>query len=438
MFFPERIVSIKTTDRVLEVGPGGAPYTRSDVLLEKVFGEKDAWEQRGHAESIITDKELVFYEGNRFPFRDNEFDYVVCSHVLEHIPSNEIKVFLSEIQRVGKRGYLEFPTIYYDYIYNFPKHLTFLLYEDGIIKFLGKEKTQIEIFKSVQEFFYNSATAGHVSLTQSLKNYYFQGFEWNTNICSKEVNHINEIVYERVITENIAPPTSQTLSCKQKIKNMIKYKLSRYGRAMQMYIFQDKFLKAHKQWLKDKGDQILRLNYNLNKESIVFDLGGYQGDFANNVFKKYNSIIYIFEPVKSFYEQIVERFKDNEKIRVFNFGLSDKNCETEISLGDDGSSVFTNLETKETIVLKDIILFLEEKNITKIDLFKINIEGGEFDVLPALIDSSLVEIITDIQIQFHTFIDDSIKRRNEIRKGLSKTHELTYDYWFVWENWKIR
>jgi len=231
MFFPERIVSIKDNDRVLEVGPGGSPHPRSDVLLEKKFNGCDAREQRGGTPALKTEKEVVFYEEKKFPFEDNEFDYVICSHVLEHVPSNEICNFLSEIQRVGKKGYLEFPTIYYDYIYNFPKHLTFLLYEGGTIKYLGKEQTQIHLFQPVQDFFYNSAVAGHKSLTKSLKEYYFQGFEWQNSINAVEARDVKDVVYAKEIIENITVVANSPLSFKGKIKN----KLSIYMRAIVSY-----------------------------------------------------------------------------------------------------------------------------------------------------------------------------------------------------------
>jgi SAM-dependent methyltransferase len=42
------------------------------------------------------------------PFKDKEFDYVICSHVLEHVPDPfKLK---AEIERVGKAGYIELPT----------------------------------------------------------------------------------------------------------------------------------------------------------------------------------------------------------------------------------------------------------------------------------------------------------------------------------------
>jgi len=438
MFFPDKIVSIKETDKVLEVGPGGTPYHRSNVLLEKIFNKDDANEQRGHAKPLQTKKKIVFYEGNTFPFEDNEFDYVICSHVLEHITSNEIKRFVSELQRVSTRGYLEFPTIYYDYIYNFPKHLTFLLYKNGVIKYLGKEKTQLNLFSPVQKFFYNSANAGHTCLTQSLKNYYFQGFEWYGKIQLKEVHKIQDIVYSDNISNNITKALPQNISCKQKIKNKIKEKLACFKKQVLLHVLRDRFLNAHKKWVNDQGDKTLRLDYDLAPDSVVFDLGGYEGDFAQNIYDKYGCTIYIFEPVKKFYENIIKRFDNNKKVQVFNFGLSDASGEVEINMSADGTSVFVDSANKETIILKDIVLFLDKEKLQKIDLMKINIEGGEFQVVSALIKNNLIKNIINLQVQFHIFIKDAESRRDEIRSKFKQTHKLTYDYWFVWENWKLK
>ena len=203
------------------------------------------------------------------------------------------------------------------------------------------------------------------------------------------------------------------------------------------YILRDMFFLSVKKWFKDDGDKTLRLNYPLNENSIVFDVGGYEGKFADEIFNKYQCTIYVFEPVDKFYKSICERFKNNSKIKVFNFGLSDKDEEMIISVSDDASSIHTNSYNKENIILKSINSFIANNNILHIDLMKINIEGGEFQVLPALIDSNFVANIENLQIQFHNFITNSVEMRENIRKELSKTHQLTYDYYFVWENWEL-
>ena len=60
MFFPERILSIKPGDRVLDVGPGGTPHPRADVLLERNFDQMEAAAQRGYAAPMPTDIRTVF------------------------------------------------------------------------------------------------------------------------------------------------------------------------------------------------------------------------------------------------------------------------------------------------------------------------------------------------------------------------------------------
>lgn len=208
-------------------------------------------------------------------------------------------------------------------------------------------------------------------------------------------------------------------------------------RFFKLYILRDKFFCAHRRWVKDGGDKELRLNYDINKDSIVFDLGGYHGDFAAEINKKYGATVYVFEPVKEYFEIIMKRFTGNDKVNVFHFGLSDNNDEMEISVSGSSSSVYSvNASKTEKIKLKSITNFISEKGITAIDLFKINIEGGEFSVLPELIKTGYIDNINDLQVQFHAFVDDAVEKRIDIRRGLSKTHSLTYDYYFVWENWK--
>ena len=79
------------------------------------------------------------------------------------------------------------------------------------------------------------------------------------------------------------------------------------------------------------------------------------------------------------------------------------------------------------------------RNITENlhDLLKLNIEGGEFSVLEALLDRDLVKKIGNIQVQFHGCIPDAAARRDKIRERLAATHHLTYDAPFVWENWEL-
>ena len=194
MFFPERIKSIEATDRVLEIGPGATPYFRSDVFLELQYDdEQERIAQSGHVGILQTNKQIIYYDGGKFPFEDKEFDYVICSHVLEHVPDADF--FLSEIQRVGKMGYLEFPTVYYDYIYNFPEHQLFLLQKNSVINWMTKEESGLKKYASIQRFFYRTCELGYYETIDNFKDYFFQGFEWFNSIKSKHVNQMELITY---------------------------------------------------------------------------------------------------------------------------------------------------------------------------------------------------------------------------------------------------
>lgn len=195
---------------------------------------------------------------------------------------------------------------------------------------------------------------------------------------------------------------------------------------------------AGKKWFKDKGDETLRLNYELNMNSIVFDLGGFEGQWTNDIYERYHCQIFVFEPVKSFYNNILMRFKGIDKIKPYNIGLSNDNKTCEISLDQDGSSLYKKRDKTQTIELVNAIDFLEINKISKIDLMKINIEGGEYDLLEYLISNDYIRNILDIQIQFHDCPEINGKgRMKRIQSELSKTHALTYQYYpYVWENWR--
>ena len=46
--------------------------------------------------------------------------------------------------------------------------------------------------------------------------------------------------------------------------------------------------------------------------------------------------------------------------------------------------------------------------------------------------------INNIQVQFHSFIPDAKKKRDDIINLLSKTHKNDWSYYFVWENWSLK
>ena len=193
-----------------------------------------------------------------------------------------------------------------------------------------------------------------------------------------------------------------------------------------------------KTWFSNNGDKTHRLNYDLNEDSIVFDLGGYEGEWAGNIFCMYGASIYIFEPHEPYFKNIKNKFLHNKKIQIFQIGLSKTIQTRKLAIADNSSSIFMDSENSVDIKLVSANIFFNEYQIRIIDLMKINIEGGEYDLLEHLIETGDVEKIKNIQVQFHDFVPDAENRMKSIQADLCRTHELTYQYEFVWENWKLK
>lgn len=243
MFYPERIRSIKLRDYVLEIGPGSNPHPRADIFLDRSFDEDEAIRQAGNVKPAVTQKKTIYYEDYPLPFKDKEFDYVICSHVLEHI--TEIDKFVSELCRIAKRGYLEFPTIYYDYLHNFDVHKTFLLFEKGVLTWMLKEETTLNDFKSVQRFFYTMLESGIVEWINKFKCFFFQGFEWEGEIILQKTNDLNGICFSKeFIISNIRlieTDSAKSLALKSRIIKIVRSTIKKGS--IKMHFFKSRMFK---------------------------------------------------------------------------------------------------------------------------------------------------------------------------------------------------
>jgi len=190
-------------------------------------------------------------------------------------------------------------------------------------------------------------------------------------------------------------------------------------------------------WSSIDGDRTLRLDYDIDKNATVFDLGGYQGDWSEQIYQRYGCRIFVFEPVPDFSTQISRRFRDNASISVFSYALGPADGTLELSLNENATSSYAPgargvVEAK----VRDFAAFLEEKKIQEIDLLKINIEGGEFELLDYLIATGWISRIRHVQVQFHGFVPGADALVENIRRRLSETHVPTYSLDWVWESWK--
>jgi hypothetical protein len=176
-------MNIRSSDEVLEIGPGAYPYWRSDCLAD-IFDESSEVDlaQFGGAKLNTKGKPLFKIINGKLPFKDNSFDYIICSHVFEHTPVNELLVLADEIMRVSKRAYIEFPRPLYDYIYNLNVHLNLLDIINGEIVCISKVNTNLNKFKKLQDYSLLLRKKDMFSVDKYYATILAVGFEFNDYI----------------------------------------------------------------------------------------------------------------------------------------------------------------------------------------------------------------------------------------------------------------
>lgn len=121
---------------VLDLGSGDKPHFNADILVDKYIDKKYGAQRNGDDEVSIN-KPMFNSDISNLPFRDKVFDFVIASHILEHVidPASAIK----EIARVGKAGYIEVPFVGYQKIFDFCSHLWFCDYQKDTLIFIAKK-----------------------------------------------------------------------------------------------------------------------------------------------------------------------------------------------------------------------------------------------------------------------------------------------------------
>jgi SAM-dependent methyltransferase len=195
MFFPDRIRSILPGYKVLEIGPGANPHPRADHFLEMRYeNEQEHFEQSGFLKPTVLNKPVTYYDGGVFPFADQSFDYIICSHVAEHVPIDTLPLFMSEMERVARAGYVEVPLVFYE-VFNWqPVHHSLINVRGGEILFADKSIFQDQpIWQIFRALMYGKDQTWY-SMYQRKKEFFFYGSEWTNTIPFRIVNKLEELI----------------------------------------------------------------------------------------------------------------------------------------------------------------------------------------------------------------------------------------------------
>lgn len=207
---------------VLEVGSGGNPYFRANVLL-------DAFEttRQRHWVPLVADRPTVLGEVERLPFCDNAFDFVIASHVLEH--SKDPIAFLSELQRVASAGYIEVPDAFMERINPYLDHRLEVTVRDE--KLVIRQKASWCVDQGLVEL-YEYAAKRYIT-GETIPRHPFQfhvRFYWQKTIPYAVLNPDVEINWDAPVAMKVSPSPSLKAKLKAWILSLARSVFSQNSR----------------------------------------------------------------------------------------------------------------------------------------------------------------------------------------------------------------
>tara|TARA_B100000767_G_C19567251_1_gene451659 strand:+ start:61 stop:672 length:612 start_codon:yes stop_codon:yes gene_type:complete len=129
--FIEETLSLNKNWKILDIGCGYNANKFANVICDV--------QDLAH---YYPNKEFVKLVEKKLSFKDKEFDFVIASHVIEHVEDPEF--FISELERISTQGYIELPTILEDNLVfeNKKDHLWHMDFDDVQNKLLISKKIQ--------------------------------------------------------------------------------------------------------------------------------------------------------------------------------------------------------------------------------------------------------------------------------------------------------
>jgi FkbM family methyltransferase len=197
------------------------------------------------------------------------------------------------------------------------------------------------------------------------------------------------------------------------------------------------FYRAFRRWRADGTEPRRREFPHLTRDSLVLDFDGFEGAWTAEIHDRYGAVIHVFEPHPDFAASLERRFAGNDRVIVHPFALG--SGAGTLALGDDADAS-SALRGAGTVLgeVREVADFFATFPPGPIAPAKINIEGGEYDPLPALIDPDVLPRFEVLQVQFHLFAGEMIEARQALVARIERTHAPDWSYPFVWEQWTRR
>lgn len=194
-------------------------------------------------------------------------------------------------------------------------------------------------------------------------------------------------------------------------------------------------------WREADGDNTFALDWPINDLSRVWEIGGYEGRWAAQIWDKFHCHITVFEPQLWAVEKMQRRFAGIGKIDIRPYGLMNSQGDNRVwNIGNDGASLF-DYNHGESAILNFHNWYWELMAYgRKVDLCLMNIEGAEFELLPnMLVNDAFLHQIDYFWCQFHPGIMKAEQNQVDfIYTKFSESHNIIWDFYPTAVAWERR
>jgi FkbM family methyltransferase len=176
-------------------------------------------------------------------------------------------------------------------------------------------------------------------------------------------------------------------------------------------------------------------------DDVVIDAGGFEGDWTAAMLERFGCRVELFEPIPAFAEACRARFARNGRVVVHEAALGGSERTARFAIDAAASSAFTGRggRTVEARVLDvaDVVDRVRASN-GEVACLKLNIEGGEYEVLEQLAGCGELANCRSVLVQFHAQPEGWEGRLFQVRGELGIAHRRTWQFPMVWELWERR
>ncbi|MBK7366201.1 MAG: hypothetical protein IPI97_14885 [Nitrosomonas sp.] len=192
-----------------------------------------------------------------------------------------------------------------------------------------------------------------------------------------------------------------------------------------------------KNWFDLDGDNTLALDWPLTENSHVWEIGGFEGRWAQQIWDKFHCNITIFEPQMWAVAKMQKRFEGIEKINIRPYGLWIEDKFMPIgNFHTDGASIIKDDGREE----KRMGEFRRVSSVyygVEIDVCLMNIEGAEYELIPRIISTGMMKHFKNFWCQFHpTNANDT--RHLDVFEQMKTTHDMLWNCYPTAVAWRKR